>query len=557
MKNLFTMNTKLTICISITMQLLFGGLKTAAQTPKLIPDSLNIGDVNAIMFSDGTSFRNPYKGLNHYVVPKTGKASSIFAAAMWLGGLDAGKKLHTAAMTYNQQGYDFWPGPIMDSIKYSPHQDTVWNHVWKVNKSTVDSFTHGLCVGIPHSIAVWPGNGDVTLGEAHNLAPYIDVDGNGVYDPSGGDYPYIRGDQALFIIYNDDRGPAHTETGGLKLGIEVHLMAYAFNAPTDTPLYQTVFLHYDVYNRSHNTYDSVYMSYWCDTEIGNGANDYVGCDSANNYWYGYNGTPTDPDGSGAFLGELGYHGPTPPPPAQGIVYLCDTMTHFQYYNNDSSATGNPVGAHNYYNYAKSIWRDGSHVTYGGTGYQTGPAKTNYMYNGSPAPCTGWNEYCMGDVPYDRRGISSTGPFTFAAGTYKSQDLALVFARPDTGNQNSSVTQLGLNVAHIRNFFNQYYECDQKLTGENEIQGSLVKEVVTANIYPNPMKANATLVINSSTEVKKAEFHLYDVLGREVMNIQNIWGKQTSINRGSLPSGMYFYCLLDNGQPLVNGKLIIE
>lgn len=553
------MNTKLTIAISVLTQLLFAGLKTAGQTPKIVPDSLNIGDVCAYMYSDGTSFWNPTTGMQEYRVPKTGKASSIFSAAMWIGGLDAGRKLHIAAMTYNQNGYDFWPGPMMDSINYSPHQDTIWNHVWKVNKSTVDSFSHGLCHTIPASIANWPGNGNIALGEAPILAPYVDIDGNGVYDPSGGDYPSIRGDQALYMIYNDDRGPAHAETGGLKLGIEVHLMAYAFNTPNDSPVNQTVFLHYDVINRSHNTYDSVYMGYFCDMDLGNGANDYVGCDSANNYWYTYNGTATDPNGTGNFLGEIGYGGPTPPPPAQGVAYLCDTMTHFQYYANDFTVTGNPVDTSgqpidtDYYRYMESIWKDGKHVTYGGSGYQSSATKTNYMFSGNPATRVGWSMVTASIAPNDMRGLSSVGPFTFAAGTHKSQDIALVFARPDTGTNISSVTQLGLNVAHVRSFYtSQNYGCDENLAGVTNIQKD---DEVSASLYPNPMQTSSALVVNS--ELKNAQLKLYDVLGREVMNIQNISGKRVIINRNNLQAGMYFYRLIDNGQPLVNGKLLVE
>jgi hypothetical protein len=550
------MKTKLTISISIILQLLFAGLKSAAQvTPKLLGDTLNIADASALFYSDGMSFFNLTTIDPNYRIPKTGKACTIFDAALWIGGLDGGGKLHTAGMTYRQNGDDFWPGPMMDSLNYSSHQDTIWDHVWKVNKSTIDSFNNHLCTGIPSSIANWPGNGNVALGEAHILAPYVDVNQDGVYDPSAGDYPLIRGDQALFMISNDDRGTQHKETGGLKLGIEVHLMAYAFNTPADTALYQTTFLHYDIYNRSHTTYDSTYIGYWADMDIGNGGNDYIGCDSANNFWYTYNGTATDPDGSGVFLSEIGYHGPTPPPPAQGVAYLCDTMTNFLYFQNDFSAMGNPTSDTNYYQYMKSTWKDGSHVTYGGSGYQSSLTKTNYMFSGNPNVCPSWSEPCISDVPYDRRGVSSIGPLTFAASTHKSLDLALVFAQPATGNQNTSVTQLGLNVNHVKTFYKQNYACDENLTGVSEIKN--VKEIVSTSLYPNPFRASATLFVNSVKELKNAELHLYDILGKEVFSEQNINGKQITINRNNLKAGLYFYRLLEDGSVLTNGKFIIE
>src|ERR1043165_9051596 len=47
-----------------------------------------------------------------YVVPKTGNVSSLFAGALWIGGLDVQGNLHVAAQTYRQNGNDFFPGPL-------------------------------------------------------------------------------------------------------------------------------------------------------------------------------------------------------------------------------------------------------------------------------------------------------------------------------------------------------------------------------------------------------------------------------------------------------------
>ena len=280
MKTTLQTRSKLALRIFIGV-FLFGSLNLSAQ-PTPVGDSININNVSALMYADGVSFWNQTTNLPSYRVPKTGKACSIYDAGLWIGALDAGGKLHTAASTYKQNGVDFWPGPIMDSINYSAHQDTLWNKIWKVNKTTIDSFRHGLFIVTPASILNWPGNGNVALGEAAVLAPYVDSDHNGMYNPSGGDYPLIRGDQAMYMIYNDDRGAFHDETGGFKLGVEVHLMVYQYNLPANLSVDQTTFLHYDIYNRSANTYNNTYLGYWCDMDLGNGGDDYIGSDSANN-----------------------------------------------------------------------------------------------------------------------------------------------------------------------------------------------------------------------------------------------------------------------------------
>jgi len=64
-------------------------------------------------------------------------------------------------------------------------------------------------------------------------------------------------------------------------------------------------------------------------------------------------------------------------------------------------------------------------------------------------------------------------------------------------------------------------------------------------------------VNSVKELKNAELHLYDILGKEVFSEQNINGKQITINRNNLKAGLYFYRLLEDGSVLTNGKFIIE
>ncbi|HXB13631.1 MAG TPA: T9SS type A sorting domain-containing protein [Bacteroidia bacterium] len=544
------MNTKFTsLVISIA---LFAGLNAKAQiTPTPVSDTIDINDISALMYADGMDFWNQKTGLPFYKAPKTGNVCSIFDAGIWIGGLDVGGKLHMAASTYKQRGTDFWPGPIMDSLNYSSHQDTLWNKIWKVNKSTIDSFRQGKCVGIPASIKNWPGDGNVALGEMAHLAPYVDSNHNGYYDPAGGDYPLIRGDQAMYMIYNDDRGFKHGESGGIKMGIEVHLMAYQFNTPADSVVNQTTFLHYDIYNLSTNAYDSVYLGYWCDMDVGNGGMNYLGCDSANNYWYTYECSNSDPDGSGQFAGENGYLNHLP---AQAVAYLCDSMSHFMYYRNDFTVMGNPKAdtASSYYGYLKNMWLDSTHVTYGGNGYG-GSTKSNYFYSGNPVTLSGWTEPGDGDPCQDVRGLSSMGPLTFAAGKALTMDIALVFAQTTIPNNQYSVAALGPDITHVRGFYSaQGYGCSTTLLGINEPKA---EQNVVAKLYPNPFNKSATLFVN--TELKNAELNVYDMFGREVYNMNNIYTQYIPINRNQLANGMYFYTITNDGARVANGKFIIQ
>jgi hypothetical protein len=125
---------------------------SGAQVPKYDTGIINTNQVSALFTAEGTlNFRS--SGYPAYRVPKDSLTTTIFCGALWVGGFDAGHQLHIAAQTYHQNGTDFWPGPMMDSINYSTHQDSLWDHVWLIYKSTIDSFREGkFGTNIPVSI---------------------------------------------------------------------------------------------------------------------------------------------------------------------------------------------------------------------------------------------------------------------------------------------------------------------------------------------------------------------------------------------------------------------
>ena len=63
-----------------------------------------------------------------YEIPKGGNKNSLFAGALWIGGVDAGGQLKVAAMTYRQSGNDFWPGPLnVDNATISADECIKWD----------------------------------------------------------------------------------------------------------------------------------------------------------------------------------------------------------------------------------------------------------------------------------------------------------------------------------------------------------------------------------------------------------------------------------------------
>ena len=173
----------------------------------------------------------------NYFVPKGTPQSPCFGYSFWIGGLDDSDSLHVAAERFTQIGYDSWPGPLSVTDASEDNETRIkWDRTFKITRADVTE-----CIAnyqnpgyiIPQRVREWPAHGDTLKGQAWNLAPFVDVDGNNVYEPEHGDYPDFPGDMAQFVIFNDNYAQ-HTETGGVALGTETHVMVYAYDAPGDT-----------------------------------------------------------------------------------------------------------------------------------------------------------------------------------------------------------------------------------------------------------------------------------------------------------------------------------
>jgi len=75
-------------------------------------------------------------------------------------------------------------------------------------------------------------------------------------------------------------------------------------------------------------------------------------------------------------------------------------------------------------------------------------------------------------------------------------------------------------------------------------------------YPNPFSGSVNIVINGAMKINQCELSIYNALGAEVI-YTNITSQTTTIETGSLPSGIYFYKVIDNNQVIQSGKLISQ
>jgi hypothetical protein len=357
-------------------------------------------------------------------------------------------------------------------------------------------------------------------------------------------------------------------------------MAYAFDAPEDSILNNTIFMHYDLINRSELTYHDTYFGIFNDTDLGYSWDDYVGSHVEGGSYLFYNGY--EEDGSG----EPGAYGAYPP--AQSVTVLagpfmdadmednpdggCDFsvnglnfgngiaddercgLTRFTYFGSSAGVVTGPVNAKDYYRYLQGYWRDNSPVMFGGYGHPdygaVGPA-CRFMFPGDTDPMnwgTGcvlpnggynqnglyWTEEQMESLPYDRRGLGSCGPFTFVPGDLQEVDLAYVYANSYQGADSSRK----LLYAYLMELRQRILDGEILIPNEELGLNDVRIEQGHVHMYPNPTSSVIYLKLNGPDH-GMAEYRIYNTLSGLVKSGTLLRGPGSSINIADLQTGFYF------------------
>ena len=283
--------------------------------PGKILDTLNVNNISASFKAGGTDFSNSSSSELGFFALKDSNTSIIYFSELWMGGHIDQNILHSSSRLYYDVD-DYMYGPISNTKGDRDAHDVKFNRVWKVSKYQIEKHKFNYSkpsYQMPEVIENWPAHGDINIGQAANLAPYVDFNTDGIYNPEYGDYPEIRGHQCILIIMNDNISRHGYNDKPLK--VDILQMAYAYNCPEDTALNNTIFMHYDIYNRSQNTYKDFIIGNLYDFCIGTYWNDYVGCDTLRNFFYVYS-----EDNNNFNYGEY--------PPTQGVKFLNQTLSSF-------------------------------------------------------------------------------------------------------------------------------------------------------------------------------------------------------------------------------------
>ncbi|MEZ5047302.1 MAG: T9SS type A sorting domain-containing protein [Chitinophagaceae bacterium] len=498
---------------------------------------LDINNVRAGILSQGDMFHDPITLASSYEFPKgTGKHSN-FALGLWVTGMDTNNSvLHVSAQTYRQKGSDYWTGPLDENNAYTISAVTSnnWDKIWKVNLSTIDSFkaltTHTLS-NTPLSILTWPAKGNLyangkngfQIQVSRDMAPFVDVNNDSIYNALDGDYPKIKGEQMLWWVFNDVK--PHTESGGAMSKLEIHASAYAYNS---LPAIQNV----TFYDFSIHYFDTIPLhncriSIFDDVDLGYGFDDYVGCDSIRKLAIGYNGDSTDIV-YGSQLTQTGLLILKKP-------LISSPTGSFMTYDNTFTSFGNPTTAEHYYLLARSKWHDSTQLTNACNGYSAGTA-INYAFYDDPSIIGGVSERACNHQPNDRRFILSTGDLTMLPNnTYEIQIAVL----------NTPLGSSNLTFTAIRDLADSVFLYSSGCSNISTPDAVFYYTPSSSNMtmYPNPILDNFT--IQSDSFIKEGKVEIVNSLGQiiYVHTLQN----SIQIDTHSWSKGIYYVKVYADGE----------
>lgn len=600
-------------CTTLVLAMLCSGTARAQAFTELGANALR-----ARFYSTGFIGSGPAAAQGAIRVPAAGNAPLLNAGGLWMGGLDNTGQLHFAGHLFGAANErDYFPGPLTTdgTASISPSVSAQYDRVWQITAQQVQDHRawmdclqdpgcdiNALFPGgyvIPEPFLSWPAMGHVDEGQAPYLAPFADYDGDLNYDPYNGDHPCILGEEALFLIAND-KLEAHTQSGALPIGVEVHAMPFAY---TSTPaLANTVFIHYKIINRGTLAIPGFRVGQYADFELGCPDDDIIGTDVGRSLLYVANGDDDDQS-------CLGVPGFGEQPPAFGMVVLkgarldpdgldnAQTLAE-QYVNGTGYADGitdnerfglsssmywmrsgppamvdpaSGMAAH-FNGYERGIWRDGVPLTHGGTGYSAAPSAvpTTFAFPGTTDPLGyGTNGVPMGPWSetldatgqlVDPRAVGGMGSFTLEPGMHVNLLVAFVQARAPSGGALASVAALQQRVDSVRTFALglpgvwdrpeiAWPGCDLGTTNIAEQR----MDPLAVRLFPNPAQDEVSVSLGDLQA--DARITLLDGTGRVVL-AQRASGASSRIRLAGLAPGLYAV-RVQAGERLGTARLVVD
>ncbi|TVQ78774.1 MAG: T9SS C-terminal target domain-containing protein [Flavobacteriales bacterium] len=520
---------------------------TAADKP--IQEVLDLNDFTFPVIANGLLGFGFTNIINDEI--KLGDINMIFSAAPWFTG-EINDTAFVEANRYNSfESSSFLPGPVADFIDPSYLQR--YSRVWKISQNEIDihktNFSDSAYI-MPEVIANWPGNGRHLNGEAFQLAPFIDVNSNGIYEPELGDYPKILGHQAVYAIFRNANEVERNRFNIIpKSNLELHMMVYAFDSAGLPDLNSTVFINYRIFNRGTETMKSAKFALNNDFTLGAGTSQCLGSDHTENIIFGYSCNTTQTD-----------------PKAITIKLLNQPLEGHQHYFNQSTS-GNPSlrdpqSTDDYIRYMNYAWplHDSLRLT--------SPSGPNNNANGvgfdnsGQSPTTKWafnssdNWYFPPNQAADLRNLAITNLGDIEPGKHRCLEFAYTHgydSNDNSGNWQNALTRAKSRLAIAESVYNDLNTgCLGVVLSREEFDGQM-RQLKT---FPNPVRKGHILTVQSNEKIERIE--IFSVTGTPLVF------KSTTIEDGieinipeNTPSGLYLVRIYRANNTVNTEKILVE
>lgn len=428
-----------------------------------------------------------------------GNKSPLYSAGIWI----AGKVGDSHRVSVSEYSTDFVPGPY--------------------NGDSTDSLLFRSYKLYEDSLGTNP-NADYNNWPISDGAPV-----------TGANTPRITGDQTVWSVYNDNR----TGTGSIystpPLNIEIHQKVWADNTSgLADAIDNSVFVEYKLKNTSGTQIDSFFVGFWIDPDIGNYADDFIGCDSTEDYFFSYNADNSDT-----------YYGSNPPVIGIKVIhgFVVDSPGDSAFFDGSYLQNKKNSGLNAFVHLAQGASPDNAQEVFYllngktvlGADYIFNSNPTKYWYSGNPVTGAGDIDFS----PDDRVALGSVGPVTLPAG-----DSQYVAFRITCAGGSSNLLNLSILKTYMQ------YPASIPLDVVQTQDLPLPEVYHLAQNYPNPFNPTTTIDFSIPTR-SNVSLEIFNILGQSIKVLVNssLGAGEYSVNwdgtneaNSTIPSGIYFYRL---------------
>ncbi len=509
---------------------------------------ININNVSTSIYNTGRADLSS-TGDSGFEFPKLSGKTLVYTSGLLWGGKVNGQ-IRSGGSSFNT---GLRPGKILSNGKPDdPTLPSVRAFRVRPDYKTGDLSTEVLDEKKDRQTIYYQYEKDWNEWPANSGAPYKDVNGNGIYEPSI-DIPGVpEADQTIWFVANDlDSIQTKKLYGSLPMGIEMQTTVWAYK--NVDPLNNMIFKRYLLINKSKTKFEEMYLGIWSDPDVGGDAgDDLVGCDTLLNIDFCYNGDDSDPS-YGSYIPSVGFcllQGPIIPGGANDKANFGGKqvfgkknlmMTALGYFGKSGSIARDATignyekGTLQIYNMLQGKLNEGASVPDPFTG-----RTTKFPFSGDPVLMTGFLggvTYPNGwsDVKYDHRMMLCSGPFNMAAGDTQEVVFAQIAAGGEEGySRFASISLLKKSVSFA-----------QKLYKENFIPPRIVKQLP----YPLAVELDREIILTwgsdykRTNEIENSKSTIYSFQGYNVYQIsKNIstLGKKKLIATFDLKDDRQYY-----------------